>query len=378
MSADVGHGDAMRADRDAGGPFRIWQQLRAEGWVDADQAPPLLPEEASTPWYVRLMLGICGWMGGMFLLLFFGVLLIGKLRDDDSALVVMGLLLVGLACLVFRRAGRNDLGQQFALALSLAGQGMLGFWLFATYGTTVVWPLFCIALFQLLLVALMPNFLHRLISTFFSVLAWHVGCLMWLGPSPVLPICAGLVVLLWLDEFHWQVRLRQAFLPIAAGLTLALVCLAFTSVWLPYALLIQVGHGHRYDGFGDGLYRWLYLLDPVVVGLILLLLVAHLARRLTLALRSVAVLCALALAIVGGWSIGVVLGAMLMLLGFARGRFLLTVLGIATSLCYLSWFYYSLQLTLLTKACGLMVLGGMLLIAYFALRRASTEEVANA
>jgi len=378
MSGGAAQRDAMKAHTDAMGPSRIWQQLRAEGWVETDQAPALLPGEAPPPWYVRLMLGICGWLGGLFLLLFFGFFLIEQLGDGDSALLVVGLILVGLACVIYRRIGRHDLGQQFALALSLAGQGMLGFWLFATYGATVAWPMFCIALFQLLLVALMPNFLHRLISTFFSLLALHVGCLMWLGPSPVLPICTGLVALFWLDESQWQIRLREAFLPIAAGLTLALVCLAFTSIWLPYSLLIQVGNGHRYDGFGDSLYRWLYLLDPIVVGLIFLMLVAQLAGKLSLALRGAALLGGLALAILGGWTIGLVLGAMLMLLGFARGRPLLTALGVAASLCYLSWFYYTLELTLLTKAVSLMVIGGLLLLAYFALRRVSTEELVNA
>lgn len=358
------------------GPSLLWQRLHADGYVDSAQVPSSVTEAATAPWYVRVMLGICGGVGALFLLAFFSIFLVNHLIREDATLIIAGLVLVVCAALIYRfsrHGAAQDLRQQFALALSLAGQGMAGFWLFATYGGNVAWPFFSIALCQLLLIVLVPHFLHRVLSTVFSLLALHVGCLMWLGPSPALPICAGLAALFWLDESNLQRRLPQAFLAIAVGLTLALLCLALTAVWFPYSVLVEFGAGHRSDGLDDSLYRWLYLLDPVIVGLIFLALAVQLTSSLTLGRRCAALVGALIVAILGGWVIGLVLGAMLMLLGFARGRRMLTSLGIVASFGYLSWFYYALEWTLLTKSIGLMLLGAALLSGYFILDRLSTE-----
>lgn len=348
--------------------LRLWQQLHAEGSVVSNEAPAWSPPEPPAPWFMRLMLGVCGWLAGLFLMAFFGFFLIDHLKHGDSALLIGGLGLIVVAGGMLR-IGQAELWHQLALALSLAGQGMAGFWLFATYGIDVAWPLFCIALMQGLLVTLIPDFLHRLVCTFLSVLALHMGCLMWLGPSPILPICAALVALLWLDESHWQMRLRHAFLPVTIGLTLALLSLALTAIWFPSWLLTQVGNSHRSDGLGDSLYRWLYLFDPAIVGMIFFALVVQLSSSLSATQRRLTLACGLAFAILGVWVVGFVVGAMLMLLGFARGRRGITALGMIASLCYLGWFYYSLELTLMVKSIGLMLTGGLLLTAFFFQRR---------
>ncbi|QRX83365.1 DUF4401 domain-containing protein [Glaciimonas sp. PAMC28666] len=344
--------------------LRLWQRLHEEGSVLSNAAPLWSPPEPPAPWFMRLMLGVCGWLAGLFLMAFFGFFLIDHLQRGDSALLIGGLGLIAVADGMLR-AGHTDLWHQIALALSLAGQGMAGFWLFATYGVDVAWPLFCIALIQALLVTLIPNFLHRLLCTFFAVLALHIGCLMWLGPSPVLPICAALVALLWLDESYWQMRLRHAFLPVTIGLTLALLCLALTTIWFPSWLLTQVANNHRSDGLGNSLYRWLYLFDPAIVGMIFFALVVQLSSSLSTMQRRLTLACGLVFAILGMWVVGFVVGAMLMLLGFARGRSGITALGIVASLGYLGWFYYSMDLTLLVKSIGLMSAGGLLLTACF-------------
>ncbi|MGZ9710243.1 DUF4401 domain-containing protein [Glaciimonas sp. GNP009] len=360
------------SDNSSVGCSRLWQQLHAEGQVTTNETPVWLNPEPSAPWFIRLMLGVCGWLGGLFLLAFCGFFLIDQLQHEDGALLVVGLVLIGMACGI-NRIGHTELWQQLALALSLAGQGMAGFWLFATYGVDVAWPLFCIALVQCLLFVLNPDFLHRLLCTILSVLALHMGFLMWLGPSPILPICAALVALLWLDESYWLMRLRHTFLPIAVGLTVALLCLGLTSVWFPAWLLTQVADGHRNDGLGDSLYRWLYLLDPAIVGIVFFELVVRLSSTLSVAWRRVALTCGLVFSILGVWVVGLVLGGMLILLGFARGRRWLITLGIVASLCYLSWFYYSLDFTLLVKSIGLIVTGGLLLLGYFFLSRLPAE-----
>ena len=48
---------------------QLWQQLQQQGLVTGDM-PPL--SNVNSPWYVRVMLGVAGWIGALFLLGFVG------------------------------------------------------------------------------------------------------------------------------------------------------------------------------------------------------------------------------------------------------------------------------------------------------------------
>ena len=43
----------------------LWQQLHVEGLVALKQVTEWLVREPSAPWVMRLMLGFCGWLGGI-------------------------------------------------------------------------------------------------------------------------------------------------------------------------------------------------------------------------------------------------------------------------------------------------------------------------
>ncbi|MFC5475123.1 DUF4401 domain-containing protein [Paraherbaspirillum soli] len=337
----------------------IWRQLQAAGLVKPGQTPSWPPQTVPTPWYVRLMLGVCGWLGGMFLLAFIGALLFDALRDDGW--MIVGLLLIAAAFVIYRLT-QHDLGEQFALALSMAGQGAIGIWLFTSHATDTATALFGIALMQVLLASLMPHFLHRLLSTMFAILALHFGLNVSLKASPMLAVSAWLMAVLWLYESTSQLHLRTGFLPLAMGVTLALLVIVAPAFETHYFLrqngdLRALGWGQR------------DLINPLVLALIFLWTVARLTQGVPIPRRIAALAAASLFALVGWWAAGLVVGMLLLLLGFTRGRRALTGLGIAASLAYLSWFYYSLEWTLLIKAVSLMATGGLLLLAYFGMRR---------
>ena len=48
----------------------LWLRLQAAGLV-AGEPPPA--DAASAPWFVRAMLGVAGWIGAVFLLMFVGL-----------------------------------------------------------------------------------------------------------------------------------------------------------------------------------------------------------------------------------------------------------------------------------------------------------------
>ena len=66
---------------------------------------------------------------------------------------------------------------------------------------------------------------------------------------------------------------------------------------------------------------------------------------------------------------GLTVGVMIILLGYANGNRILTGLGIASLLYYISAYYYTLQSTLLMKSQLLAVLGILLLIASWLIHR---------
>ena len=99
----------------------LWQKLAEAGIVEGD-APP--PADGASPWYVRTMLGIAGWIGALFLLGFVGAAMAVVFDSAGAALVVGALCCTG-ASFIFR--SRNDVALQFGLAISLAGQVMMIF-----------------------------------------------------------------------------------------------------------------------------------------------------------------------------------------------------------------------------------------------------------
>jgi uncharacterized membrane protein len=71
---------------------------------------------------------------------------------------------------------------------------------------------------------------------------------------------------------------------------------------------------------------------------------------------------------------GIAAGCCIILLGFAHGNRVLTGLGIAALLLYLSTWYYSLDATLLEKSQALAVSGAVLLMLRWLLLRLLTPE----
>src|SRR5699024_1770628 len=102
----------------------------AEGLVIGERPEP---EPAGSPWFVRLMLGIAGWIGALFLLGFVGATL-NFILDDGPSAMVAGVACCGAAYAMFRGLDGNDAAEQFALALSLAGQGLIIAGLGETFG----------------------------------------------------------------------------------------------------------------------------------------------------------------------------------------------------------------------------------------------------
>ncbi|HBD07573.1 MAG TPA: hypothetical protein DCZ69_04880, partial [Syntrophobacteraceae bacterium] len=177
----------------------LWLQLKNAGLVEGDLPPP---GAIAAPWYVRVMQGVAGWIGALFLLLFVGVGLSFVVKSDSIAFVV-GLTACASTGLLFRFQPDNDFANQFGLAVSLAGQGLvllaLGSWFHHHKGNIAL----AMALFQAVLFILIPNFIHRAWAAWMGAAAvvvaladWHLQAY---GPG----LLAGACAWVWLNEFQY-------------------------------------------------------------------------------------------------------------------------------------------------------------------------------
>jgi len=208
----------------------LWTRLREASLVEGD---PPTTADAPTPWFVRVMLGIAGWIGALFLVGFVSVGL--AFARSSEAYFVMGALACAAASVMFHLRPKGDFVAQFGLAVSLAGQILIAVALFDWFGKGGGRSAFervalALALEQAVLFALVPNFIHRVWTAwsgaYAATFAFKAGSLAVFMPAALSAACLAA----WVFEFSYP---RRNALLRAAGYGLALG--ALQSVLVPSA-----------------------------------------------------------------------------------------------------------------------------------------------
>lgn len=341
----------------------LWSVLQQSALVEGTMPDQ---NEKHSPWFVRAMLGVAGWLGALFLVGFVGTGLTLATMETEAYWVI-GAFACGGAAALFHLSRNGDFTSQFGLAVAIAGQILMlvgmGRWI-SSSGTTVA---FIVAVQQAILFVVMPNFVHRVWAAGTSALALCMA----LGGldlhALILPLLTAGLAAAWLREFELP---RQSELMRACGYGITLTALLMSYMnpgdWMDW---------RRFDGnpadpeFLQMLaYAEAALLVVVMIGAALLLL-----QREKVSLTSGAGKAALALAIVLALASikapGLAPAALALLLGFANGNRVLTGLGVLALLGYLSYYYYSLHTTLLEKSVIMMLTGTVLLGLRFASHR---------
>lgn len=347
-------------------PAALWARLTAAGLVEGELPAP----EAGRRWYVRLMLGAAAWLAASTLMGFVVGLSFVLLKSREG-LLGCGVVTCGLAYALFLRGRTSHWHAQLGLAASFVGQGLIAWGLFGAFdGGQEALPLtsalLWMALIEALLTVALPNSINRFVSAqlalgFLTLAADPRG----IG-TVVLAGAAVLTAVVWLNEFHWY-RRAEALRAIGFGVASSLPGLAMV-----------MRHRLATPPPGDpglvlaGLDFRAPWLSSVLVGAVLLASVLTLCRRQGVAPGARATLLAgLAAVLCGLLDIkiaGLASCLLLVVLGFAHGNRLLLALGLVSLGACVSWFYYSLSLTLLEKSLWLAVAGGVLLLARAALR----------
>jgi len=151
--------------------------LRERGLIGAD-APPA-PDAADRPWFVSLLMGIAGWVAGLFVLVFLGIML--DLNGSTSMLAI-GVALLGVAWVLYLVGRGAVFVDQLALALSIAGQLAITAFLFKELDAALPVTVAILGM-QLLLFVVMPDRTARTLAAFFANIAWVIVVRLWLRPN---------------------------------------------------------------------------------------------------------------------------------------------------------------------------------------------------
>lgn len=344
----------------------IWGRLAAERLVEGERPEP---GPAQSPWYVRLMLGIAGWIGALFLLGFVGSAFYFVMQQSEAALVA-GTACCAAAFALYRALRGQDFADQFALAVSLAGQVLLIIGLADILDPSGPAFYLAIAAIQAVLALAIPNFLHRLLTAAGAAvaLAFAVAQLSLHGLAPPM-LCAALAWV-WMEPGRWA-RSGRLWRPIGYGLVLALLLVE----------TFRLFGATQWFGLGREAPSWMQIHGPLVgrgLTAALLVLVAILLslREGHSSTGRVVLAVAAGAALLGLFSLGapgLASALLILLLGFAAGNRLLMALGVLALFGFASHFYYSLHATLLAKSGLLAATGLCLLAAHFLILRLPSE-----
>lgn len=346
---------------------QLWVRLSEAGIVSGDTP---LESDQHSPWFVRLMLGVAGWIGALFLLGFIGAAMQFIVRDSTTSLIT-GALICAAAVFIFRRAGGKDFAVQFGLATSFTGQMLFIFGLMDIFRWGSSFGYVVLSVFEAILAIIVINSIHRVVSACIAAVSISFALSSY-GLQHIAPATISFgIAIVWLNEFRWATK-GSLVRPVGYGLVMA-------AAYINGALLM---HTPMWIGGREHLIPQLvtisYWLGSVLNGAVLIFVVYRLLAREGLGLNDrvslMSLLSALAIAGSSFKAPGVSTGLIIVLLGYANGNKVLTGFGIFSLIAYLSHFYYQLEATLLTKSVSLVITGIVFLAARFAFSKFWTEN----
>lgn len=341
---------------------QIWNRLLEKSIVSGEK--PVNDAEL-IPWYIRFIQGFAGWIAAFFFLGFFAVAFNFMFKTPTADIM----LVVGILCSVVSyaviRMQKNDFFDQVGMAFSLCGQLMfaLGLFYMKFKFSTVM---FVLGVYQLFLAHMIPQYAHRLLTTTFGLLAILMA-LNYIGfhglGSAFLAVAFSFI---WVKESSWKTK-YDYWEAIGYGVAITII---ISSGFLLYGRFILREAIRLKSGW---LFEHASLINSLLIALIFVNLVLVLLKENKVSFSGksgVLSLAAAAMLVLISFKIsGITTGLLVTLIGFARQRIVLIVLGWFTVVSFFSWYYYNLSQTLMFKSIVLMVLGAVMIASYMILKR---------
>jgi uncharacterized membrane protein len=327
---------------------QMWRTLVQAGLV---LGPAPEAGKLESPWYVKVLLAFCGWLAALFLLGFIGVGFQFIMKSSTASFITGGAMIGGAFAIL--RMPKNEFFEHLSLAVSLAGQALVVLAIFdiTKRNDEMAWML--VALLQVPLAIVMPNYVHRVFSSFVAAFSFSMTLTSMGAPYVFSSVIMFLAVWLWLNEFRYPQHMRK-IRAIGYGLVLALIQLKGTALFR-YETMAWRSVPNQPELWVQ---PWM---GEVLAGAVTLYVVWQLLQRhgqaISERLAIMALLSTLLLCAVSMEARGLTVGMVIMLLGFEGGNRVLLGLGIVSLLFFISSYYYLLDETLLAKAQTLLIVG---------------------
>lgn len=371
---------------------QLTRWLQSTRYLSAEQAEQLLNADSAATepqtetgveraWYVKLFIGLSAWIAALFLIA--GVSTFALIiMESGLVMTIVGAAILGGALVLKRAQPRSTFWGQFAFALSLTGQAFFFGGVFQILddflpqleqGAASLLALIVIAT-QILLLFTFPNTVHRLLSVIFASLAGivlivnelvdqtlpddQIDELLRTFPSFLLLVFALGIFCVWQNRTNFFVsRWSELHSPLGYGFAMVVFVVAIVSLF--------------FDGLTGGKATLLWLSS---IGIALLL--AHLGTEIVdefateftqPRLIKIGIVVALGLLLIPLYNTPSVWVALLALvLGFRHNQRVLQGMASLFLLGFISFYYYSLDITLLNKSYALIGSGVLLLLTRFA------------
>ncbi|MEH6445605.1 MAG: GDYXXLXY domain-containing protein [Oceanospirillaceae bacterium] len=325
----------------------LWNLLKQNNAVTTAN-PPLQNDVSS--WYIRLIQGFAGWLAACFLVAFIGSIFAFTLFNEKNSiqLILLGLACSAFAYFIFKSDHKRDFVQQLALAFNLCGQFLISWGLAVSFDFNSFE--FYISLFslQLCLVFLQNNYIARLLSTWFAMIALFL-CLRKLDIANLSPTLVFILFsAVWMLDLRWLKR-KDLWEPIGYGLAITLVMFSGKFFFRDFADMIS---DNQQQLLATKIFTyWLnqLLISAVFVYLLNSIRVLYqipLQHKNSLKLALLGVL----LIVTSYLVVGVSAAYLLLGVGFLKQRRILVIIGALSLLGFISWYYYNLNWTLLYKS----------------------------
>ncbi len=341
---------------------QLWNKLLKAKLVTGD-----IPAQAEidSPWYIKSIMAFSGWLAAIFIL---GILfaMYSRLYKETTLLITFGSGFIVAAYLLLRLKA-NEFLEHLGFALSLAGMALLVMSvdnLVIYHEEAIVWLL--VAVVQLLLAFIMPNFVHRVFSSFMAAIGFAAALYFYRKSSLEFSAYSiGLMLVtawVWLNEFRFTKHIEK-LQAVGYGLVSALIVIKGSNIFMNT-------HFWRTQIDNIDVNTWL---QPWMVEVLLSAVTLYVIWSLCQKNQPKTSHKALIIALIGGVALtllstqaqGLMVGIMILLLGFSASNRVLVGLGIIAMLLAISSYYYLLNNTLMEKSITLFILGVALIIGRF-------------
>ena len=349
----------------------LWDLLKLKAIVSQEQPPA---NSDVNRWYIRIVQGFAGWLAACFLVGFIGSAFSFLLFKDENAGIIASLGVAGcvIAYFTFKGQRQGDFIQQLGLAFNLCGQILLAWGLAQLFDFKGVDLYLSIFAFQTVLAFSQDNFIARLLSTWFAMIALFLA----LTKLDIANISTAIAFVtftaLWLSDIRWKTH-KNRWEPIGYGLAITL--LMFSGKFFFDDLADEIVRDNRQQYISSAVGYWLN--QAITYGVFLYLansirqtIAAPIASKTSIKLG---LLCLLII-IVSYLVIGVSAAFLLLGVGFLKQNRSLVIGGALSLIGFISWYYYNLSWTLLFKSMVLIGFGLCFAVACYWLHLSATSK----